>query len=41
MKRKRKKKPTATKVDWVQLLIQAAIDFTIGLLLLIADRLIK
>lgn len=38
---KTKKKPKAAKIDWRQLLLQAAIDFFIGFLLLIADRLIK
>ncbi len=31
-KRKKKKKPKAAKIDWRQLLIQAAIDFTVGIL---------
>ena len=40
MGRQKKKKPPADKVDWKQLLIQAAIDFLIGFLLLVVDRLL-
>lgn len=40
MGRKKKKKSTAAKVDWKQLLVQAAIDFLIGFLLLVVDRLL-
>lgn len=40
MGRKKKKKSIAAKVDWKQLLVQAAIDFLIGFLLLVVDRLL-
>lgn len=38
---KTKKKPKAAKIDSRQLLVQAAIDFLIGFLLLIVDKLIE
>lgn len=38
---KKKKKSKAAKVEWKQLLVQAAIDFLVGFLLLIAERLLK
>lgn len=41
MSKHKKKKSRAAKIDWSQLLAQAAIDFFIGFLLLIADKLIK
>lgn len=41
MSKHKKKKSKAAKIDWSQLLVQAAIDFFIGFLLLIADKLIK
>ena len=41
MAKRKKKKSKATKTDWGQVLIQAAIDFTIGFLLLIIDKIIN
>lgn len=41
MGKPKKKKSKAAKIDWRQLLVQAAIDFLIGFLLLIADKLIN
>ena len=35
------KKPKAARIDWRQLLLQAAIDFLIGFLLLIVSKLIE
>lgn len=35
------KKPKAAKIDWRQILVQAAIDFFIGFLLLIVGKLIE
>lgn len=37
----KKKKSKAAKIEWHQILVQAAIDFLIGLLLLIAEKLIR
>lgn len=41
VKVKTKKKPKAAKIDWRQLLVQAAIDFLIGFLLLIVGKLVE
>lgn len=38
---KTKKKPKAAKFDWRQYLVQAAIDFSIGFLLLIVGKLFE
>lgn len=40
MGKRKKKKPKAAKIDWRQLLVQAAIDFLVGFLLLIVGKLI-
>lgn len=41
MSKSKKKKSKAAKIDWRHILIQAAIDFTIGFLLLIVEKLIN
>lgn len=41
MPTQKKKKPRAAKIDWRQILIQAAIDFIIGLLLDAINRLLS
>ncbi len=41
MPKPQKKKPTASRIDWRQILIQAAVDFLVGLLLLIAEAVIR
>lgn len=41
MTTQKKKKPRAAKIDWRQILIQAAIDFIIGLLLDAINRLLS
>lgn len=41
MAKQKKKKPTASKIDWRQILAQAAVDFAVGFLLLIAEKLTK
>lgn len=38
---RKRKKPKAAKIDWHQLFVQAAIDFLVGLLLLLTERLIR
>lgn len=40
MKQRKKEKSKAAKIDWRQLLVQAAVDFLVGLLLLIVGKLI-
>ena len=37
----KKKKSKAAKIDYLQILIQAAVDFSIGFLLMILDKIIK
>lgn len=41
MGKPKKKKPKAPQIDWPSILIGGAIDFTVGLLLLILDKIIK
>lgn len=41
MAHSKKKKPKAAKIDYRQLLIQAAIDFWVGLLLICVETLIE
>lgn len=41
MGKQNEKKPKAAKIDWRQLLVQAAIDFLVGLLLLVIGWLIE
>ena len=38
MGRKKKRKPKAPKIDWRTILITGALDFLVGLLLLIIDK---
>lgn len=38
---KKKKKPNAAKAGWGQLLVQAAVDFLVGFLLLVIDHLME
>ena len=40
MRQRKKKKSKAAEIDWRQLLVQAAVDFLVGLLLLIVGKLI-
>lgn len=40
MRQRKKEKSKAAKIDWRQLLVQAAVDFLVGLLLLIVGKLI-
>lgn len=41
MSKRKKKKSKATKIDWRHILTQAAIDFSIGVLVAIVDRLMN
>ena len=41
MGKSKRKKSKAAKIDYLQILIQAAVDFSIGFLLMILDKIIK
>lgn len=41
MSKRKKKKSKATKIEWHHILIQAAIDFSIGVLVAVVDRLMN
>lgn len=41
MSKHKKRKSKVAKIDWRQVLVQATIDFLVGLLLLIAEKLIE
>ncbi len=41
MEKPKRKKPKAAKIDWRQLLVGAAIDFFVGFLLLVIDKMIR
>jgi hypothetical protein len=38
MGKRKKRKPKAPKIDWYSILITGAIDFLVGLLLLVIDK---
>jgi hypothetical protein len=41
MANQKKKKPTAPKIEWTSILVSGAVDFFIGLLLLIIEKIIQ